>query len=571
MNVRSLSRPPTLPQEDSPLERIARDLELIAARFIYSYADPQRTGLPMPLVAGRVAYLEIPANIQWINGFLWNNAANNANDAANARLTGQSPWTLESYAEVFATVKTPPIVESWKDDSTFCVQRLAGLNPLSLARVTADGSAGAAWPSLQRRAPFGDEILSRWLGGDATFARAIAENRLYVADYALLGNVTAPASAPAPWQQNRQLLAPVALFIRPTDFAGLEPVGIAIDPQMLFSPADDDGRWEMAKLFVQSADYNVAQVLNHLCFTHLIEEAFCLASVRRLAWCHPIHRLLAHHFGQLLIINELGVKLLLSTDGAMQKILQGALDGSLDLMRLSYKNWSFADLDFEASLKSRGVDDAAALPYYPYRDDGRLIWNLLGNYLSDYVNIYYPSDAEVRSDPELQGWAQELAGLLDDGQGRVAGFPETIGSREQLAIVLRRIVWTAGPQHAAVNYPQVDFASYVPNMTAATYQPPVSQGPVSDAELLAMMAPRAQTGTQTTVSYVLAAWHYDQLLNYNLCSDDASQQLVTKTYGQLHGAVREAILARNRDRRKTPGLIAYSHLLPENIPNATSV
>jgi len=91
MNVGPSSRPPTLPQEDSPLERIARDLELIAARFIYSYADPRTTGLPMPLVAGRAAYLEIPANIQWINGFLWNNAANNANDAANVRLTGQSP------------------------------------------------------------------------------------------------------------------------------------------------------------------------------------------------------------------------------------------------------------------------------------------------------------------------------------------------------------------------------------------------------------------------------------------------------------------------------------------------
>ena len=70
---------------------------------------------------------------------------------------------------------------------------------------------------------------------------------------------------------------------------------------------------------------------------------------------------------------------------------------------------------------------------------------------------------------------------------------------------------------------------------------------------------------------MLAAWHYDQLLNYNLCSADASQQLVTKTYGQLHGPVREAILSRNRERRKTPGLIAYPHLQPENIPNATSV
>ena len=314
----------------------------------------------------------------------------------------------------------------------------------------------------------------------------------------------------------------------------------------------------MAKLFVQSADYNVAQVLNHLCFTHLIEEAFCLATVRRLATCHPIHRLLAHHFGQLLIINELGVKLLLSTDGAMQKILQGALSGSLELMRQAYGKWSFADLDFEARLAARGVDDAKALPYYPYRDDGKLIWDLLGNYLSDYVDIYYANDAEVRADPELQGWAQELAGILDEGQGRVRGFPETIGSREQLALVLRRIVWTAGPQHAAVNYPQLDFASYVPNMTAATYQPPVKEGPVTEEQLLAMMAPREQTGTQVTVSNVLARWQYDQLLNYDLCAADA----VTKA---CHENVRAAARTHPRNDHRAqsrPCQDTWPHRLP---------
>jgi len=569
--MRFLARPPTLPHQDSPLERIVRDLELLAARAIYRYADPSKTQLPMPLAAGRVAYLQIPGNIPWFSGFLWNNAANNADEAANARLSGESPWTFKSYTDVFRTVRAPDVVETWRDDSTFCVQRLAGLNPLTLARVSADGSGGVAWSDVQRRAPFSDDVLSQRFGGDATFARAIAEKRLYVADYEILGNITAPASAPAPWQQNRKLLAPIALFIRPNDFPGLEPVGIAIDPQILVFPTDESGRWEMAKLFVQSSDYNIAQVVNHLAFTHLIEEAFCLATVRRLAMNHPIHRLLAHHFGQLLIINELGVKLLLSTNGAMQKILQGALDGSLELMREAYKRWSFADLDFEARLESRGVDDPTALPYYPYRDDGRLIWNLLGNYLSDYVNIYYASDADVRSDTEVQSWAQELAGILDDGLGRVPGFPETIGSREELVTVLRRIVWTAGPQHAAVNYPQLDFATYVPNMTAATFQPPIPKGPVSEAELFAMLAPRVQTVEQVTVSYVLAAWHYDQLLNYSLCSNDASQQLVIKTYAQLLGPVRELIHSRNRDRRKTPGLIAYEHMLPENIPNATSV
>ncbi len=561
--------PPSLPQQDSLLERAARELELLAARAIFDYAT--NAPVPMPLVAGRVAYADIPSNLSWLAGWLWNHNEVSVNGAASARRLAGTTWDLASYSKVFTTVPQPATVDDWRDDRLFGAQRVAGLNPLTLALVTADGATGVAWPDIARRAAFDDALLTGPLGGDATLANAIAAKRLYVADYGLLGDIRAGKTAPAQWQRHRDLVAPIALFVRPVDFAGLEPVAIALDPQTLYRPTDAGRRWEMAKIFVQSADYNVAQLLNHLAFTHLIQEAFCLATARRLAACHPIHRLLAHHFGALLVINELGVRLLLGSDGMIEQILQGALAGSLELIRRAYARWTFADLDFAGGLAARGVDDTAALPYYPYRDDGHLLWNVLGDYLSDYIGLYYASDAEVRADYELQGWAQELAGLLDEGRGRVPGFPDLIGGREHLAVVLRRIVWTAGPQHAAVNYPQVDFGAFVPNMTAATYRAPIAEGPVDEADVLATLAPREKTALQVETSYTLAGWRYDQLLNYDLCSADASQQLVTAAFERLHGDVRSTIAARNRERRRTPGLLAYPYFLPENVPNSTSV
>ncbi len=42
---------------------------------------------------------------------------------------------------------------------------------------------------------------------------------------------------------------------------------------------------------------------------------------------------------------------------------------------------------------------------YPYAQDGLLIWSALETYFSDYLSLYYNSDADVASDTELQvGW-----------------------------------------------------------------------------------------------------------------------------------------------------------------------
>lgn len=39
------------------------------------------------------------------------------------------------------------------------------------------------------------------------------------------------------------------------------------------------------------------------------------------------------------------------------------------------------------AFQKRGVDDQEKLPYFPYRDDGYLIWKQLQSYVQEYVSL----------------------------------------------------------------------------------------------------------------------------------------------------------------------------------------
>jgi arachidonate 15-lipoxygenase len=570
---------PSLPQKDDALQRAEREAQLWASREIYDYSN--ETGLPMPMGAAKAAALQLAGLVDWVEG----QGINQAKIFADVEL-----WKLETYgsagfsrladyAKVFTIFETPNIVGTWQDDRIFASQRLAGLNPMAINLVTADAPAGVGWAQLSPKLSpsINDQAIESLLGPKATIQQAIQQARLYVTDFAVLQAAVAGSTAPG-WQKGQPLMAPLALYVKTDNFPGLLPLAIQLgqtpdSPVYLASESSQPGKqyqWLMAKIFLQSADLNLNQTVNHLCYTHLVEEAFALAMHRRLALQHPLYCLLSNHFAALLVINQLGALTLINPTGIVQQILEGGLSGSFELIENAYKDWTFDDMDFLENLRKRGVDDSSKLPYYPYRDDGKLIWDCLGLYVKEYLNLYYLKDEDVTDDYELQNWAKQLSGVLDSASGRVPGFPQSITTRDQLAQIVQRLIWTAGPQHAAVNFPQVEFTTFIPNAVGATYTPPVS-GDVNEKTLLDMLAPKPETEVQVKASYALAGYHYDQLLDYNLNSEDGSQAIVEKYHQQLITQVRQTIVERNQQRSGQQGLLAYPYFLPENIPNSTSV
>lgn len=632
----------SLPQNDGFGEQVERRAQLALFQQGYTY-DPNNTALPMPMATNEAAELDLallvaerPLESDWVAGQLENQIAIQVDltiwevlrklssgtitsaqaasqiadlsarlpapssfdrtwDALKAWFTApatpsddpSTPPNLAAYADVYTTLPTPDIIQQWRDDRIFASQRLGGLNPMIIQRVSADGSAGSDWRVLRNKlsARINDAALLPFFNPPITLDQAVAANRLFVADYHELGAVIGDPDAPG-WQKGRRIQAPIALYVRVDGFDGLQPVAIQLDQGltgahapavMLAADAGKPGQannWLLARICVQAADLSYNQAVNHLGQTHLIEEAFVLATRRQLALQHPLNVLLSHHFSALLVINAIGSLTLLKpgATGLINQLLAPGLDGSLALIRNRYDRWSFDQLDFPADFTNRGVD---TLPiYFPYRDDGQLIWTLLGQYATDYVGLYYLSDSDVSGDYELQAWARELSEEVN-GKPRVPGFPSAITTIAKLIPIIHRLLWTASAQHAAVNFPQVDYASFIPNYPGATYRRPPGdfEGVVTtEQDLLATLAPVSFTKVQVSTTNALARYHYDQLLDYAATlSDPKAAALVTRYYDKLRSDIRTTIADRNAGRATTAGLLAYPYFLPENIPNSTSV
>lgn len=565
----SMSCAPTLPQHDGFKEQTERGLQLFTAQQIYAY-NPS-SGLPMPMAVERAALIQAAEILDWVEGWLTVQARIFADVEIWKFQSGNSDFSrLDDYQNIFTLFTVPDIAQTgaWQDDGVFGSQRLAGLNPLAVSFVTGDEAGeGVNWSELSPK--LSQTILDAQYGGQ-TLTDIIGEGRLYVTDYASLqGNVP----------DGQFQMAPIGLYVKPNEFPGLMPLAI----QLTQNPGDDyvylapqgvpdegDYRWLMAKSYLQCADLSQNQVVNHLALTHLVEEAFALATHRHLAWQHPLFRLLDKHLTALMVINQIGMQTLVNPGGLVDQVLDVRLSGAMKLIAQAYASWTFDDMGLPAQLKGRGVSDAGKLPYYPYRDDGLLIWTRLGQYIDEYLGLYYKSDTDVTGDYELQGWAQQLSGAADGGAGKVPGFPDKITTRSQLSDIIQRIIWTAGPQHAAVNFPQTEFTNFIPNAPGAITAEPL-QGVVNEGALVGLLPGKVGTEAQFKVSYALAFFHYDQLLDYHLSAEDGSEQLVRKYQQLLITADRDEIVARNQQRAAQPGLLVYPYFLPENIPNSTSV
>jgi len=577
----------SLPQNDYFYQRAERELQTRAWQLIYSYSKVE--GLPMPMapVTSAVVNTFGVKEVEWVGRQAQNNFEIDADleKFKQQWIAKGSPTRFAStadFADLFATYPKPRVVEDWTSDASFANQRVAGLNPMALNRVTSDGSRiGLDWTTLRGK------LSPRLVGvmADALpngIEEAIATKRLYAADYVDLKEVGVTGENAPGAQKGRELMAPIGFFYRGTG-QGLAPIGVQLDQSVdspWATPATSAGTtWDAAKVYYQAADVSLNQIVNHLGMTHLIQSAFAVASARQLAKQHPLNALLAPHHVGLLQINALGEKTLLAPGGVVDQILEPGLAGGLLLIEAAYERWRFFDLEPDADLAKRGLDDTAALPYCPYRDDGTLIWALIGDYVKDYLEIFYGNPATdpdktlraIREDYELQAWANELS-RESMGPGNVPGFPRRIDDFETLYRIVRLLIWIAGPRHASVNFPQIEYTGFVPNQPTAIYLLPDAK---SANFILDMMPPVEASKTEFQVSFQLAGLHFDQLLDYagNFEGDGPNilaKSTVTRYKQKLDGAISDEINRRNAERQSL-SLLSYPYFLPKNIPNGTSV
>src|SRR5262249_29831798 len=244
--------------------------------------------------------------------------------------------------------------------------------------------------------------------GDSLEA-ALAEARLYLADYAVLEGAQTGAFP----NGQKYLAAPIALFVVEKTTRRLKPVAIQCHQKPgpknpIFLP-NDGWNWQIAKTFVEIADGNIHEAMVHLGRTHLVIEPFVVTTLRQLAAGHPLSHLLRPHFVGTMAINKASWRHLIADKGGVEMLFSASLPAARGLAVKSVQSLDIMSSLLPKTFASRGVDDQTSLPNYPYRDDALLYWNAISCWVSSYIGLYYRTAADILEDTELQAWARELA------------------------------------------------------------------------------------------------------------------------------------------------------------------
>lgn len=465
---------------------------------------------------------------------------------------------VTDYEKLYPLIPRPKSVQGWQRNDRFAEQRLSGANPMVIYRVAADRP-------LPGDHKFSDVDIRRIAGPGATLASVAQEGRLYCCDYSILSGLP-NGTQPAP----KVLPSPIALFYWRTrtgdqNWGELEPVAVQLrhtdGSHEIVNPLQGF-RWSVARWSVQAADANHHEMGSHLCRTHLVLEPFAIAFQRNLADNHPLRPLLWAHLRFLLAINHDARIKLIRPKAFVDNLLGSTLDGSLQIVQRSYDAWSFWDTArFPEEIKSRGLDDTTKLPHYPYRDDGQLVWDAIVGFVTDYIKIAYQNDAAVKADTELQAMVTELN---DPARGAVKKLTPD-GKVETMAVlaqVVAGIIWTSGPQHSAVNYPQWDYIGFPPNMPLALWTDPKR----TNLTTMQILPPLPSAIEQLDTMNFLGTYRYDRLGVYAKPFDDAQLSQRSKDFMLKMMEVDNKIAQRNQKRN-----VPYPYLRPTNITNSTSV
>ncbi|KAL5579580.1 hypothetical protein UlMin_012022 [Ulmus minor] len=379
---------------------------------------------------------------------------------------------------------TPKILSkdkfAWLRDDEFARQAIAGVNPVSIERMTVFPPVSKLDPEIYgpQESALKEEHILGYLNG-MTVQQALDENKLFMVDH---HDVYLPFLDKINALDGRKAYATRTIFVL-TPRETLKPIAIELSlPQsgprsrskrVVTAPVDatTNWLWQLAKAHVCSNDAGVHQLVNHWLRTHACTEPFILSAHRQLSAMHPIFKLLDPHMRYTLEINALARQNLINADGVIEACFTPGRY-CMEMSAVAYKNfWRFDMEGLPADLIRRGVavpdptqphGIKLLIQDYPYANDGLLIWSAIENWVRKYVNRYYPTSTQVCEDRELQNWYSESVNV-GHADVRDASWWPTLASADDLVSILTTIIWLASAQHAALNFGQYPYGGYVPN------------------------------------------------------------------------------------------------------------
>ncbi|TQD85090.1 hypothetical protein C1H46_029374 [Malus baccata] len=381
--------------------------------------------------------------------------------------------------------ETPEIYKrdkfAWFRDDEFSRQTLAGLNPYSIELVKELPLKSKLDPEIYGppESWITTEVVEKEIKGYMTVNEALERKKMFILDY---HDLLMPYVNKVREIEGTTLYGSRTLFFL-TEDGTLRPIAIELTrppvgdkPQwkQVFTPTwDATGRWLwiLAKAHVLAHDSAYHQLVVHWLRTHCSTEPYIIAANRQLSAMHPIYRLLHPHFRYTMKINALARESLINAGGVIESNFSPG-KYSTEISSVAYDQlWRFDMEALPADLIRRGmaVEDPTAehglkltIEDYPFANDGLILWDAIKEWVSDYVNHYYPDPNLIESDTELQGWWTEVRTKGHADKKDELWWP-VLETPEKLIHTLTTIIWVTAGHHAAVNFGQYMYGGYFPN------------------------------------------------------------------------------------------------------------
>ncbi|XAR60420.1 Linoleate 13S-lipoxygenase [Bertholletia excelsa] len=507
--------------------------------------------------------------------------------------------------------ETPAMIQrdpfSWFKDEEFSRQTLAGLNPYSIQLVKEWPLKSALDPKVYGppESAITKEVVEREIRGFMPFEEALKQKKLFMLDY---HDLLLPYVSTVRGVKGTTLYGSRALFFL-TPNGTLRPLAIELTrppmdgkPQwkqvFTATPSDSTGRWlwKMAKLHVLAHDSGYHQLVSHWLRTHCATEPYIIASNRQLSAVHPIYRLLHPHFRYTMEINALAREALINAGGIIESAFSPA-KYSIQLSSAAYDQlWQFDLQALPADLIHRGiaVEDPSAphglkltIEDYPFANDGLLLWDAIKQWVSDYVQHYYPNASLVESDQELQAWWEEIR-TVGHGDKKDEPWWPSLKTPEDLIGILTTMIWVTSGHHSAVNFGQYAYAGYFPNRPTIARTNMPTEDPSEDkwegfikkpeVALLMCLPSQIQATKVMAVLDVLSNHSPDEeYLGDKIEAPWEDNPVIKGAFERFNGQLKQLegiIDARNADEnlknRSGAGIVPYELLKPFSEPGVTA-
>ena len=240
--------------------------------------------------------------------------------------------------------------------------------------------------------------------------------------------------------------------------------------------------------------------------------------MRNVPAAHPVYKLLRPHLRYTMAINKKARQSLISSSGVIAAAFAVGSKGENELFRRAGKVYSVHWANIRRFAKERGVDDGGKLPNYHYRDDGYKIWDALECYVKKIIDLFYANDEKVSTDAELKNFTDDLYNNGFPAYGGTQGhdFPPSITTKADLIEICTLIMFTGSAQHAAVNFGQYTYYSFVPNSPLVLHKrPPTSKGELTYTELMHALPSELETVIGNTLVALLSGYSPDDV---SLCT-----------------------------------------------------